>query len=222
MSGARHADSGNFPLGHDAEELGPVDLNVILAELRKRAVLLGDRGVAFSRTYLNRNVVEGILREFSLRDLSYRGFSLRRYQWRQAPAHLRILMRYAYGRRRDVLAFGLTHFERIAPPSLSQRLREVTPVLPWAEPERGEASEAALQVLAEFAALDEDKQVATARNVALLWDCFVEEFGGVSGFLEADEIDQAEYLEKLSAAAERMEAGRGTPVAYHYVSVVLM
>jgi hypothetical protein len=100
-------------------------------------------------------------------------------------------------------------------------LRVAFPSLPWAERE-DEANQPAFVILAEFDALDPDKKVATARNIALLWDCFVEEFGGVSGFVSADVTEQTEYLEKLDAAASRMEVGRGTPVAYHYVSVVMI
>src|SRR3954470_15347873 len=133
MSGARQADSGNFPFGQDAEELGPVDLKVILTEVRKRARALGSQGAAFCGTYLNRTAIEGCLREFSLRDLSFRGFSLRRYQWRDAPADLRLLVRYAYGQRQAVLTFGLAQFERIAPPVVGIRLRAALPFLPWSE-----------------------------------------------------------------------------------------
>lgn len=221
MSGARQADSGNFPLGQDVEELGPVDLKVVLAESRKLATALGIRASVLRERALS-PMIRSLRRDFSVRDLSFRGASLRDYSWREAPTDVRKLLTWAYGQRRMVFAFVLAQLDERIPAVVGARLRAACPSLPWAEPERDEASEPAFQVLAEFAALEQDKQVATARNVALLWDCFVEEFGGVSGFLDAGSPDQSDYLEKLSAAAERMEAGRGTPVAYHYVSVVLM
>jgi hypothetical protein len=77
-------------------------------------------------------------------------------------------------------------------------------------------------VLSAFDALDREQQKAVARNLSLLWECFVEEFNGLSGFYQASPTRQAAYLAKLEAAAARMEAIRVPEARYHFVSVALM
>lgn len=99
--------------------------------------------------------------------------------------------------------------------------RKLAPGLPWPERIVREV-DPVLVLLADLDALDPKKQGSAARNLALLWECFVEEFGGISGFQEASDVQKSAYLAKLEAAALRMEAGRGTDAAYHYVSVALM
>ena len=39
----------------------------------------------------------------------------------------------------------------------------------------------------------------------MLWEACLGRFGGLDGFLEADPVDRAAYLEDLRSAADRME-----------------
>ncbi|WP_150117733.1 hypothetical protein [Microvirga vignae] len=77
-------------------------------------------------------------------------------------------------------------------------------------------------VLGEFEKLSRDQQDKVAKSLALLWDTFIEVFGGVSGFQTASPIEQQAYIERLSTASRRMEVARGSDVAFHYVTVELM
>jgi hypothetical protein len=131
------------------------------------------------------------------------------------------LLRDIGHQRQALLSVLLTELYSKAP-GAGERLRKRLPALPWPEIADRDVPDIALVTLAEFEALEDTKQIATARNVALLWDCFVEEFDGVSGFLSATATEQNDYLEKLDSAARRMEPGRFSAVGYHYVSVVLM
>jgi hypothetical protein len=145
--------------------------------------------------------------------------SARTLPWRDWSAKVRAAGLQAVAERRNALPAALALLSRTAP-NLSEQVRSRLPALPWPEDE-AEEEDPALTILSDFEALEPQKQEATARNVALLWDCFVEEFGGISGFLSASETEKDDYLDKLSAAAQRMEAGRNSAAGYHYVSVVL-
>jgi hypothetical protein len=46
-------------------------------------------------------------------------------------------------------------------------------------------------------------------------------FGGISGFLATMPTEQDAFMEKLEAAATRMEPAKGTNVAFHYFTVEL-
>jgi hypothetical protein len=209
MDGTRQANSGNFPLGPDAADLGPVDLKVVMAEARKLANALSARATELGARHLRPAAIAAFLRDVS---------------WRETPSRLQAFARHVVDHRQAILdvilRVVLGQLDERAP-AATRRLRIAFPALPWAAQE-DEANQPTFLVLAEFDALDPDKKIATARNIALLWDCFVEEFGGVSGFVEAGVAEQTEYLDKLDAAASRMEVGRGTPVAYHYVSVMMI
>lgn len=76
-------------------------------------------------------------------------------------------------------------------------------------------------LLSEFAGLEQEQQAKVARNLVLLWDNFQTIFGGLSGFLAASPTEQDAFMEKLEAAARRMEPARGTDSAFHYVTVEL-
>ena len=82
--------------------------------------------------------------------------------------------------------------------------------------------DASTDIMDEFEKLGGDHQMAVARNLALLWDSFVEHFDGLSGFRQAPTATQDAYLAKLEAAEKRMEASRFTDAGHHFVSVVLM
>lgn len=206
MDGVRHAESGNFPLGQLSDEFRPISLRELLAHGWTLGKALSRRAADLGVRHLHPKAVSAALREVS---------------WQESQAHVRRVATELVEQRHLALPALLAQVGQHAP-TATERLRVLFPSLPWAEPERDEASEPAFAILGELDELAPEKQVATARNVALLWDCFVEEFGGVAGFLASGATEQAEYLDKLEAAASRMEAGRGTPVAYHYVSVVLI
>jgi len=180
-----------------------------MAEARKLANALSARATELGARHLRPAAIAAFLRDVS---------------WRETPSRLQAFARHVVDHRQAILdvilRVVLGQLDERAP-AATRRLRIAFPALPWAAQD-DEANQPTFLVLAEFDALDPDKKIATARNIALLWDCFVEEFGGVSGFVEAGVAEQTEYLDKLDAAASRMEVGRGTPVAYHYVSVMMI
>jgi hypothetical protein len=77
-------------------------------------------------------------------------------------------------------------------------------------------------VLADLDRLDPDHRGLVAKNLSLLWTCFIDAFGGLSGFLQAPTTEQAAYLDKLEAAAQRMESVKAPQARHHYVCVALM
>jgi hypothetical protein len=77
-------------------------------------------------------------------------------------------------------------------------------------------------VLSDFDNLSGDHQQKVAKSLALLWDAFIDVFGGVSAFQAASPTEQKAYIGKFDAAARRMEAARGSEAAFHYVTVELM
>lgn len=85
-----------------------------------------------------------------------------------------------------------------------------------------ETPDHAQMVLADLDALDPKRRDVVAHNLGLLWDAFLEEFGGVSGFLAEQVVHQDAYLAKLDAAARRMQASKASNAGHHYVSVALM
>jgi hypothetical protein len=93
--------------------------------------------------------------------------------------------------------------------------RKSRPVVP-------EVPDQAQIILADLDALDPTQRDAVARNLGLLWDAFVMEYGGVSGFLAEPVTHQNAYLAKLDAAARRMESSKASKSGHHYVSVALM
>jgi hypothetical protein len=77
-------------------------------------------------------------------------------------------------------------------------------------------------ILMAFDGLTETQKACVARNVALLWDCFTEQFNGISGFCQVPETQQSAYLGKLKEAAARMGSSTIPEARYHFVSVALM
>ena len=84
------------------------------------------------------------------------------------------------------------------------------------------ASDAATAVLSDFDSLSAEQKDAVAKNLARLWECFVDEFDGPSGFQASAPIEQAAYVSKLENAAKRMESFRDSEAGHHFVCVVLM
>ena len=60
-------------------------------------------------------------------------------------------------------------------------------------------------LIAEIGAFTPEQRAAAARGLAMLWDACLGRFGGLDGFLEADPVDRAAYLEDLRSAADRMK-----------------
>jgi hypothetical protein len=60
-------------------------------------------------------------------------------------------------------------------------------------------------LIAEIGAFTPEQRAAAARGLAMLWEACLGRFGGLDGFLEADPVDRAAYLEDLRSAADRME-----------------
>ncbi|WP_445503141.1 hypothetical protein [Microvirga sp. G4-2] len=77
-------------------------------------------------------------------------------------------------------------------------------------------------VLSELENLTRDQQDKVAKSLALLWDAFIDLFGGVSAFQTASLIEQQAFAKRLDTAASRMKAARGSDAAFHYVTVELM
>lgn len=97
------------------------------------------------------------------------------------------------------------------------------PFLPLASVEqKDEELDPAWKLLDDFESLEMDQQDQAAKNLALLWRCFEDSFGGLSGYLGSLETEQVLYLEKLKAASDRMRLAQGTDGAVHYVTVELM
>jgi hypothetical protein len=112
-------------------------------------------------------------------------------------------------------------WDSIRPVLLSTRA--LLPIAPRITPEEEAVEQdAAWELLAEFQALEPDRQDHVARNLALLWGHFEDGFGGLSEFLRSPQMEQSAYLEKLQAASSRMRLARGSEVAFHYVTVELM
>ena len=59
-------------------------------------------------------------------------------------------------------------------------------------------------LIAEIGDFTSEQRAAVARGLAMLWDACLGQFGGLDGFLEADPVDRAAYLEDLRSAADRM------------------
>lgn len=108
-------------------------------------------------------------------------------------------------------------------PIVLRRLQERFPSLPLGQmPDPNGEPDPVELVMDEYDGLEPAQQDKVARNLALLWSSFTGAFGGVSGFQAASATEQQSYVEKLEAAARRMEAARGTEAAFHYVTVELI
>ncbi|HEX2136938.1 MAG TPA: hypothetical protein VHG30_13715 [Microvirga sp.] len=76
-------------------------------------------------------------------------------------------------------------------------------------------------LLTELDGLDEARRNATARQLALLWSAFAQEFG-VSRFIEASASEQQSYLDRLDRIVERGKELKDTELARYYYSTALL
>lgn len=103
------------------------------------------------------------------------------------------------------------------------RLRMLLPALAeGAGPDPADEPDPVRSIMSEFEELGQEQKDKVARNLALLWSSFIDAFGGVSAFQSASTTDRQAYVDRLGAAARRMEAAKGTEAAFHYVTVELL
>ena len=77
------------------------------------------------------------------------------------------------------------------------------------------------ELLTEFDELDGASQDDAARQLALLWSLFVDEFGGPSAFLKAPPPQQQAYLDGLNGLLERKQRLEGAERGRYYYSINL-
>lgn len=110
-------------------------------------------------------------------------------------------------------------------PIFHSQIRKLPPSVPLlAPPDANEVEEVddVRSVLSEFENLTREQQDKVAKSLALLWDAFIDLFGGVSAFQTASLVERQAFTKKLDTAARRMEIARGSDAAFHYVTVELM
>ena len=78
------------------------------------------------------------------------------------------------------------------------------------------------ELLTEFDLLDSRSQDDAARQVALLWSFFVDEFGGPSPFLASPPTQQQAYLDGLIGLLERSNQLEGTERGRYFYSISLL
>jgi hypothetical protein len=83
-------------------------------------------------------------------------------------------------------------------------------------PERVEA------IIPDFNALTSDQQAKVAKNLAQLWDNFLEVFGGLSGFWASPLAEQEACMDKLETAVRNLEPQKRSETGFQYVTIELM
>lgn len=123
----------------------------------------------------------------------------------------------------QTLAFKARTASQAACSDFLSRLGKQFPSLAWiAPPDPVEEPDPIRAIMDDFEKLGHEQQDKVAKNLALLWNSFTSVFGGVTAFQSASPAEQRAYVEKLEAAAHRMEAAKGTEAAFHYVTVELI
>jgi hypothetical protein len=77
-------------------------------------------------------------------------------------------------------------------------------------------------IISEFYGLAPDQQAKVARNLAQLWDNFLEVFGGLSGFWASPLPEQEACMDKLEVAVRNLEPQKGSETGFQYVTIELM
>ena len=79
----------------------------------------------------------------------------------------------------------------------------------------------ALPLLSEINALDQEKRDSTARQLALLWSAFVDEFG-ISQFVQDPSPEHQAYLERLDRIIDKSREKRKLELGVYYYSTALL
>lgn len=77
-------------------------------------------------------------------------------------------------------------------------------------------------IIADFYALAPDQQAKVAKNLAQLWDNFLEVFGGLSGFWASPLPEQEACMDKLETAVRNLEPQKRSETGFQYVTIELM
>jgi hypothetical protein len=77
-------------------------------------------------------------------------------------------------------------------------------------------------VLREFDELAPNAQQKVAQNLAELWHSFIEQFGGLEGFLIGDEVRRSDYIQRVEAVARRMSNARGSDKAHYFFATMML
>jgi hypothetical protein len=77
-------------------------------------------------------------------------------------------------------------------------------------------------VLREFENLGADRQQEAARDLAQLWDSFVEHFGGIEGFLIGDEVRRRDYIQRVETAARRMRNAKSSDKGHYFFAAAML
>ena len=190
MDGTRQANSGNFPLGPDAADLGPVDLKVVMAEARKLANALSDRATELGAHHLRPAALAAFLRKIS---------------WRETPSRLQALARHVVDHRQAILDAVLTALlaqldQRV--PAATRRLRVAVPSLPLGRA-GGRGEPAGIPGSGGVRCVGSGQENRDRAQHRLAMGLLRRGVRGRQRLLDAGVADQIEYLEKLDAAASR-------------------
>lgn len=82
--------------------------------------------------------------------------------------------------------------------------------------------ERVMAIISDFHALTPDQQAKVAKNLAQLWDNFLEVFGGLSGFWTSPLAEQEACMNKLEAAVRNLEPQKRSETGFQYVTIELM
>ena len=77
-------------------------------------------------------------------------------------------------------------------------------------------------VLREFENLETVRQQEVARDLAQLWDSFVEHFGGIEGFLIGDEVRRRDYIQRVETAVRRMRNAKGSEKGHYFFATAML
>jgi hypothetical protein len=77
-------------------------------------------------------------------------------------------------------------------------------------------------IISDFYALTPDQQAKVAKNLAQLWDNFLEVFGGLNGFWASPLSEQEACMDKLETAVRNLEPQKHSETGFQYVTIELM
>jgi hypothetical protein len=77
-------------------------------------------------------------------------------------------------------------------------------------------------MLRDFDKLGTDRQEEVARDLAQLWDAFVEHFNGIEGFFNGNEERRKDYMQRVETAARRMSNAKGSEKGHYFFATALL